>query len=67
MLARSVFFDRRLEDYTEHPRTVILSTHLIEQISRLLEHILFIDQGQLVPVIAIFTLASNALLRKATV
>jgi hypothetical protein len=32
----------------EHPRTVILSTHLIDEISRLLEHILVIDQGRLV-------------------
>lgn len=47
-VARSLFFDRLLEDYTEHPRTVILSTHLIDEISRLLEHILVIDQGRLI-------------------
>ena len=47
-VARSIFYDRLLEDYAEHPRTVILSTHLIDEISRLLEHILVIDQGQLV-------------------
>jgi len=46
--ARGIFYDRLLEDYAEHPRTVILSTHLIDEISRLLEHILFIDQGRLV-------------------
>src|SRR5258708_33870179 len=33
-------------DYTEHPRTVIVSTHLIDEVSRLLEHILVIDQGR---------------------
>jgi ABC-2 type transport system ATP-binding protein len=47
-VARSIFYDRLLEDYTEHPRTVILSTHLIDEISRLLEHIFVIDQGRLV-------------------
>jgi ABC-2 type transport system ATP-binding protein len=47
-VARSIFYDRLLEDYAEHPRTVILSTHLIDEISRLLEHILVIDQGRLV-------------------
>ncbi|HEY6542368.1 MAG TPA: ABC transporter ATP-binding protein [Ktedonobacteraceae bacterium] len=47
-VARSIFYDRLLEDYAEHPRTVILSTHLIDEISRLLEHLLVIDQGRLV-------------------
>lgn len=46
--SRGVFYDRLLEDYAEHPRTIILSTHLIDEISRLLEHILIIDQGRLV-------------------
>ena len=45
---RGIFYDRLLEDYAKHPRTVILSTHLIDEISRLLEHILVIDQGRLV-------------------
>ncbi len=46
-VARSLFYDRLLEDYTEHPRTVLLSTHLIDEVSRLLEYILVIDQGRL--------------------
>ena len=46
-VARSLFYDRLLEDYAEHPRTVILSTHLIDEVSRLLEHILVLDQGRL--------------------
>jgi len=45
-VARGIFYDRLLEDYAEHPRTAILSTHLIDEISRLLEHILVIDQGR---------------------
>jgi ABC-2 type transport system ATP-binding protein len=47
-VARGIFYDRLLEDYAEHPRTVILSTHLIDEISPLLEHILVIDQGRLI-------------------
>ena len=47
-VARSLFYDRLLEDYTQHPRTVIVSTHLIDEVSRLLEHILLIDQGKLI-------------------
>ncbi|HLY30632.1 MAG TPA: ABC transporter ATP-binding protein [Ktedonobacterales bacterium] len=47
-VARGIFYDRLIEDYAEHPRTVILSTHLIDEVSRLLEHILVIDQGRLI-------------------
>jgi len=47
-VARSLFCDRLLEDYAEHPRAVILSTHLIDEVSRLLEHILVIDEGRLI-------------------
>lgn len=46
-VARSLFYDRLMEDYTEHPRTVILSTHLIDEVSKLLEHVLVIDGGKL--------------------
>lgn len=46
-VARQIFYDRLLEDYAEHPRTVILSTHLIDEVSNLLEHILVIDDGRI--------------------
>ncbi|GHO80771.1 ABC transporter ATP-binding protein [Ktedonobacter sp. SOSP1-85] len=47
-VARSLFYDRLIEDYAEHPRTIVLSTHLIDEVSRILEHILVIDQGRLI-------------------
>ncbi|OMF37043.1 ABC transporter ATP-binding protein [Paenibacillus sp. FSL H8-0548] len=47
-VARSLFYDRLLEDYSLHPRTVILSTHLIDEVSRLLEHVIVIDNGSLI-------------------
>jgi len=46
-VARQLFYDRLLEDYAEHPRTVVLSTHLIDEVSDLLEHVLVIDSGKL--------------------
>jgi ABC-2 type transport system ATP-binding protein len=46
-VARQTFYDRLLEDYSEHPRTVILSTHLIDEVSNLLEHVLVIDEGRI--------------------
>ena len=45
-VARQLFYDRLLADYAEHPRTVVLSTHLIEEIADLLEHVLLIDGGR---------------------
>ena len=47
-VARQLFYDRLLADYSEHPRTVILSTHLIDEVSNLLEHVLVIDDGRLI-------------------
>lgn len=47
-VARQLFYDHLLADYTEHPRTIVLSTHLIDEVSELIEHVLLIDQGRLV-------------------
>ncbi|WP_199925045.1 ABC transporter ATP-binding protein [Paenibacillus sp. IHBB 10380] len=47
-VARSLFYDRLIEDYSLHPRTVILSTHLIDEVSRILEHVMVIDNGTLI-------------------
>ena len=47
-VSRGIFYDRLMEDYSEHPRTVILSTHLIDEVSNLLEHVLVIDNGKLI-------------------
>ena len=46
-VARQLFYDRLLADYAEHPRTVLLSTHLIEEIASLLERVLLIDRGRI--------------------
>jgi ABC-2 type transport system ATP-binding protein len=47
-VARQLFYDRLLADYAEHPRTVVLSTHLIDEVSMLLEHVLLIDDGRII-------------------
>jgi len=46
-VARRLFYDRLLADYAEHPRTVVLSTHLIDEVSDLVEHVLLLDRGRL--------------------
>jgi ABC-2 type transport system ATP-binding protein len=47
-VARQLFYDRLLADYAEHPRTVVLSTHLIDEVANLLEHVLVVDRGRIV-------------------
>jgi ABC-2 type transport system ATP-binding protein len=47
-VARQTFYDRLLEDYAENPRTVVLSTHLIDEVSNLLEHVIVIDDGKII-------------------
>ncbi|WP_337000592.1 MULTISPECIES: ABC transporter ATP-binding protein [unclassified Microbacterium] len=44
-VARQIFYDRLVEDYAEHPRTVILSSHLIDEVANLIEKVIVIDNG----------------------
>lgn len=44
--SRYAFYDLLLEDYLAHPRTIILSSHLIVEIEQLLEHVVILDQGR---------------------
>ncbi|BDV29415.1 ABC transporter ATP-binding protein [Microbacterium terricola] len=46
-VARQIFYDRLLEDYTVHPRTVILSSHLIDEVANLIEKVIVIDRGRI--------------------
>lgn len=47
-VARQIFYDRLLEDYAEHPRTIILSSHLIDEVANLLEHVIVLDGGKVI-------------------
>ncbi|MEV4277586.1 ABC transporter ATP-binding protein [Actinoplanes xinjiangensis] len=45
--SRQLFHDELLRDYVRRPRTVLLSTHLIEEQSPLFEQVLILHQGRL--------------------
>ena len=47
-VSRQLFYDRLLADYAEHPRTVLLSTHLIDEAAGLFERVVVIDRGRVV-------------------
>ena len=46
-VARELFYDRLLADYAEHPRTVLLSTHLIDEAAGLFERVMVLDRGRI--------------------
>jgi len=46
-VARKLFYDILLADYIAYPRTIIISTHLIDEVADLLEHVFVIDHGHI--------------------
>ncbi|MCB8814007.1 ATP-binding cassette domain-containing protein [Desulfosporosinus shakirovi] len=42
---RKDFYKALLKDYLEHPRTILLSSHLLSELEEILEDILLIDNG----------------------
>lgn len=46
--ARQSFNDRLLADYAEHPRAVVISTHLIDEVANLLERVVLMERGRIV-------------------
>lgn len=45
---RYKFYKILMEDLEEHPRTVIISTHLIDEVESVLEEVIFIDKGNII-------------------
>jgi ABC-2 type transport system ATP-binding protein len=46
--SRTAFYDELLADYIAHPRTIIISSHLIDEVAPLVEQVIIIDEGRLV-------------------
>ncbi|MFD2700593.1 ATP-binding cassette domain-containing protein [Paenibacillus shunpengii] len=47
VLMRERFYKELLMDYANHPRTILLSTHLIDEIAPVAERVYIIDEGSL--------------------
>ncbi len=43
---RQFFYDILIDDYMNNPRTIILSTHLIDEVSNMLEEIIILHKGK---------------------
>lgn len=48
IIYRKEFYDRLLNDFYDGNRTIIISTHQVEEIENLLSHLLFINKGKIV-------------------
>jgi len=48
ILFRKEFYDNLLNDYFDHERTIIVTTHQIEEIEHILTDVLFIREGEIV-------------------
>jgi ABC-2 type transport system ATP-binding protein len=48
ILARSAFYDALVNDYMDETRTILITTHQVEEVEKLLTDVLFIDKGRIV-------------------
>lgn len=48
IIFRKHFFEQLLSDYFDDERTIIISTHQVEEVQNILTHVMFLDRGKLV-------------------
>jgi ABC-2 type transport system ATP-binding protein len=48
LLYRKQFYDTLLNDYFDHSRTIVVTTHQVEEIQQILTDMMFIDRGRIV-------------------
>jgi ABC-2 type transport system ATP-binding protein len=48
ILARRAFYDALVNDYMDETRTILITTHQVEEVENLLTDVLFIDRGRIV-------------------
>ena len=47
ILYRKQFYDSLLTDYFDHTRTIVLTTHQVEEVQHVLTDLMFIDRGRI--------------------
>ena len=48
LLARRAFYDALVNDYMDETRTILVTTHQVEEVENLLTHVMFIERGRIV-------------------
>ncbi len=59
LLSRRQFYDTLLNDYMDGERTILVTTHQVEEIEHILTDVLFIEQGRIVLEAEVETLGSR--------
>src|SRR5687768_6035245 len=47
LLYRKAFYDSLLNDYFDHSRTIVVTTHQVEEVQHILTDLMFIDHGRI--------------------
>lgn len=45
-VARRMFYDAMMADYVAHPRTIVISSHILDEVEDLMEDVIVIDRGR---------------------
>ena len=45
---RDLFYRTLIQTYSDRPRTIVISTHLIEEIANIIEEFIIVDNGQVI-------------------
>lgn len=45
---RDLFYKELIENYSNNPRTIVVSTHLIEEVAEIIEHVVIIRDGEVI-------------------
>ena len=48
ILFRKRFFEQLISDYYDEERTIIISTHQVDEVQHILTHVMFLNHGKLV-------------------
>ena len=62
LLSRRKFYDTLLNDYMDEQRTILVTTHQVEEVEHILTDVLFIERGRIVLDAEVETLGSRFLL-----
>lgn len=57
---RNLFYELLLEDYSTNGKTIILATHLIEEVANIIEEVILIDNGKILLQDSVDALLKNA-------
>ena len=59
-VARETFYSELRRDVDAHPRTVMISTHLIDEVARIFDEVVIIDKGRLLAQTTVSELTASA-------